>query len=130
MSQITLSFADAPRVPDAIINDSGIMVGNVLKRLYGEYWRNHVLISLAQHDGRWCYGLSVKASHSGQSFGPSLKWNEYASFEDAEREAVLEAVGILQGMAHKDVDNCVRRAAAELLRMLEQAQYTEQTESA
>lgn len=130
MSQLAFSFAEAPRVPDVVINDSGIMVGNVLKRLYGEYWRNHVLISLAQHDGRWCYGLSVKASHSGQSFGPSLKWNEYASFEAAEREAVAYATERLRSMAHKDADQCVRRAAADLLRMLEQAQYTEQKESA
>ena len=130
MTQLALMFAEAPRVPDAVINESDVLIGNRITRFYGTGRSCRVEIELAHVGDQWSYGASIQAGHTGSSFAPSFKWNEFDSFEAAEREAVAYATERLRSMAHKDADQCVRRAAADLLRMLEQAQYTEQTESA
>lgn len=127
MTQLAMMFDEAPRVPDAVINDSGVLTGNLITRLYGKPRGSHVEIRLAHVGGRWSYGLSVQAGHTGSSFAPSFKWNEFSSLEEAEREAFVDASDKLHGMARKDADSCVRTGAAAMLKLLEAGQFTEQT---
>lgn len=127
MLQIDIFATSAPAdpVPDSTLNDSGVLYGARLTRIYGEKYKSHIEIRLAHIGPRWCYGLSVQAGHTGSGHGPSFKWNEFASADDALQDALASAEASLKRKSENSSDKCVIDGAAAMLHALSGGDYTE-----
>lgn len=129
MNQMSMFFGEPPRIPDAIVNGCGIMVGHVLSHLYGikdrkmtctwlEFRFGHVC-------GRWAFSIQLKTSTTYSGYLPNIKHTEFDTFEEARQAAIEGAMWRLNGLAKYVDDDGVSKAAKYLIRLIEADDYKE-----
>lgn len=130
MSQLSLLFDEAPAVPEAVVNEVGVMVGNVITRVYGNkrlsMVTRYVEIRLGHVGGQWSFGIDMQTHTEGMCYAPRIDRLECNSIEEAHHAAVVEASTRLRGLTQRAWEDAgKRRAADELLRALEAGAFTE-----
>lgn len=130
--QLQLPFDDSTPAfgfPEAVLNDVGVMVENVIHRrftgrrkMYNMH--DHVVITMGHLAGVWSFGVSIRAGHSYSGFAPSKKWNQQGTLEECFSAAVELALDRLASMS-KDRDSCVARSADDLMHLVHTGQHVE-----
>lgn len=129
--QLSLMFEDTPQLPEAILNDVGVMITNVLQRSYigarsTMGFKDSVKISVGHHGGRWAAGLSVRIDTEYCGCSPSFKWSEFDSMADAIDGSIDDAVEKLRRkMTSEYADAKAKAGAAELLEMIMKNKFSE-----
>lgn len=93
--EIQLQLFDSPAVaddfPEAILNEVGVMVGNVIRRTYASALKSfgqqdRVVITMGHINGVWSHGVSVQVGTTGSGFAPSQKWNKFPTMAAPDRK--------------------------------------------
>jgi len=133
--QLQLPFEEPPArddFPDAILNDVGVMVGNLIRRTYTGTrstmgTKDSMTITVGHRFGIWAAGRSLRIDTEYTGCAPSFKWGKYDSMSEAIDDCIDWAViALRRKIASKFADAREKSGAQELLELIERGQHEEE----
>lgn len=132
MNELQLSLfgsAPEPELAEAIINESGVMLGNMIMREYRK-GRAHVTITIARSGPAFCAGRVIAFGDESSCFAPSEKWNNYCAPHEALEDQIRESLALLSQTVDVEngkgeYDSRRRMDAQAIIDMIQCGQYTE-----